>query len=111
MRSEHLARGVVVAVAVLLAPAASAEAKKLDCGDVITKDTVLSNNLNNCPVDGIVIGDDGVTLDLNGKTVDWDRGRHRHCGQQPHRREGRITEPSSSSRTASGSRTAPTTGS
>jgi hypothetical protein len=41
-------------VTAALGLAAPAEAKKLDCGDVITKDTVLSNNLHNCPNDGIV---------------------------------------------------------
>lgn len=63
-----------VVIAVMGLVAAPAQAKKLSCGDVITKDTVLSNNLKNCPDDGIVIGDDDVTLDLNGHTVDGTGG-------------------------------------
>ena len=38
----------------------------------ITKDTKLANNLTNCLGNGIVIGADDITLDLNGHTVDGD---------------------------------------
>jgi parallel beta-helix repeat protein len=41
----------------------------LHCGDVITHDTVLDNDLFDCSKDGIVIGADGITLDLNGHTI------------------------------------------
>jgi Right handed beta helix region len=47
-----------------------AMASPVSCGDVITKDTTLQNDLTNCPGDGIVIGADKITLDLNGHTVD-----------------------------------------
>jgi parallel beta-helix repeat protein len=42
------------------------------CGQVITKDTKLADDLTNCPNDGIVIGADNITLDLNGHTIDGD---------------------------------------
>ena len=42
------------------------------CGQSITEDTRLGNDLTDCPGDGIVIGADNITLDLNGHTVDGD---------------------------------------
>jgi parallel beta-helix repeat protein len=50
------------------APAASA----LSCGDTITADTTLTGDLVDCPSNGIVIGADDVTLDLDGHTVTGD---------------------------------------
>ena len=47
------------------APAAS----ELSCGDTITADTTLTSDLVDCPSNGIVIGADDITLDLNGHTV------------------------------------------
>lgn len=40
------------------------------CGAVITVNTKLASDLSNCPDDGVVIGRNGVTLDLNGHTID-----------------------------------------
>jgi parallel beta-helix repeat protein len=51
---------------------APASASPVRCGDVITQDTRLDSDLVNCAGDGIVIGADGVTLDLNGHSI---RGR------------------------------------
>jgi hypothetical protein len=45
-------------------------ATQVQCGDVITTDTRLSRDLNNCPADGVVIGASRVTLDLDGHTID-----------------------------------------
>ena len=47
-----------------------ASAQVLACGQVITQDTTLENDLTDCSGDGIVIGADGITLDLNGHTVE-----------------------------------------
>src|SRR5438309_12014566 len=41
----------------------------LPCGTVITKDTTLQADITGCTGDGLVIGADHVTLDLNGHTV------------------------------------------
>jgi large repetitive protein len=49
-----------------------AHASHVGCGDTITRDTRLGNDLVNCPDNGIVIGADDITLDLNGHTVDGD---------------------------------------
>jgi Periplasmic copper-binding protein (NosD) len=47
-----------------------AHASGVQCGDTITQNTRLDADLVNCPGDGIVIGADHVTLDLNGHTID-----------------------------------------
>jgi parallel beta-helix repeat protein len=52
---------------------AQAFAAHVRCGDVITEDTKLDSDLLNCPGDGVVIGADHLTLDLNAHTVDGDR--------------------------------------
>jgi parallel beta-helix repeat protein len=42
------------------------------CGDTITADTTLHKDLANCPNNGIIIGADDVTLDLNYHRIDGD---------------------------------------
>ncbi len=39
------------------------------CGDTITVNTVLDGDVGPCPANGIIIGADGITLDLNGHQV------------------------------------------
>ena len=58
------------------APAASKQPK---CGDTITTDVTLHHNLTNCPNNGIVIGADNVTLDLNYHTIDGDGSAGAGC--------------------------------
>jgi parallel beta-helix repeat protein len=67
--------GVILALAVLGAIALGggrALASHVDCGDTITADTTLDSDLLDCPNNGIVIGADEITLDLNGHTIDGD---------------------------------------
>ncbi len=65
-------------VAVLLAGGLTAvtgglaQASALHCGDVITVNTRLSSDLVSCPDNGLVIGADNITLDLNGHVIDGD---------------------------------------
>lgn len=47
-------------------------ASHVSCGDTITTDTTLDRDLLNCPNNGIVIGADNITLDLNGHRIDGD---------------------------------------
>jgi parallel beta-helix repeat protein len=66
---------VFVAFAVVGATAVGdgrAQASQVSCGDRITADTTLQQDLVNCPNHGIVISADGITLDLNGHLVDGD---------------------------------------
>jgi large repetitive protein len=63
----------IAAAALLLMLASSAEAKKavtVSCGETITTDTKLANDLTDCPNNGIVIGADDIALDLHGHTID-----------------------------------------
>lgn len=69
--SVKLAIGTcVVAVGFLAAGVSAALAGPVSCGAVLTTNTKLQNDLANCPGDGLVIGADGITVDLNGHTVD-----------------------------------------
>ena len=42
----------------------------ISCGQVITQDTTLQHDLVDCPGNGLVIGADNITLNLNGHTID-----------------------------------------
>src|SRR5215210_5001484 len=54
----------------------------LKCGDTITADTTLDRDLSDCPSNGIVIGTDGITLDLNGHTISGNGKLVRRCGRR-----------------------------
>ena len=56
-----------------------ASAGHVSCGDTITADTTLDSDLVDCPNNGIVIGADDVTLDLNGHTVSGDGEAVENC--------------------------------
>ncbi len=64
---------VPLAIASCLAIGVSqASASPVSCGDTITTDTTLHHDLVNCPNNGILIGADHVTLNLNGHRIDGD---------------------------------------
>ena len=52
---------------------------QLSCGDTITVNTQLTTDLVNCPNNGLVIGADNVTLDLNGHVIDGDDAEFTDC--------------------------------
>jgi parallel beta-helix repeat protein len=60
---------VVASTGLLTAPAAGASPS---CGDVITVDTTLRADLAGCREDGLVIGADGIRLNLAGHRVEGD---------------------------------------
>ena len=64
--------------ALLNAPAAARQAP-LTCGATITSDTTLQSDVTNCQSNGIIIGADDVTLDLNGHTIDGDGSTDATC--------------------------------
>jgi parallel beta-helix repeat protein len=71
---------VVAAIAVALAvTGGEASASHVGCGDTITADTTLDSDLVDCPSNGIVIGADDITLDLNGHTVGGDGTEFAGC--------------------------------
>ena len=49
------------------------------CGDTITVSTKLVADLVSCPNNGIVIGADDITLDLNGHVIDSDGAEFSDC--------------------------------
>ena len=67
---------VAVLVPAIAADDGRAQAGHVSCGDTITTDTTLDEDLVDCPTIGIVIGADNVTLDLNGHTIDGDGTFH-----------------------------------
>ena len=60
---------VVVGGLGLTAPAGAEHADGLACGDTITHSVVLQADLGPCTNNGLVIGADGITLDLNGHHI------------------------------------------
>src|SRR5919106_2965531 len=40
------------------------------CGQVLTEDTIVGNDLDNCPGEGLVIAASNIVVDLNGHTID-----------------------------------------
>jgi len=70
----------VLGVAALITfGARQASASHVGCGDTITADTTLDSDLVDCPNNGIVIGADDITLDLNGHTVGGDGTEFAGC--------------------------------
>jgi len=70
--TASLRKFAFAAVPALLAAscwATAAGAAVLSCGQTITQSTVLDNDLTGCTNNGILIGADNITLDLNGHTV------------------------------------------
>ena len=65
-----LALGVVGVV--VLGGGRAAAVQQLSCGDTITADTILHKDLLNCANNGIIIGADNITLDLNYHTISGD---------------------------------------
>src|SRR6185503_3867209 len=59
---------VAICLAALWSAAPVAHASHVACGDTITQSTTLDSDLVDCS-DGLVIGADGITLDLGGHTI------------------------------------------
>jgi hypothetical protein len=57
-------------MALAVSPAAAHTNQAVQCGQTLTHSVKLTKDLVNCRGDGLVIGADGITVDLNGHTVD-----------------------------------------
>src|SRR3954451_20828843 len=57
-------------LALFSAPAQANPPVTVSCGQTLTHSVKLANDLSNCPSDGLVVGADNVTVDLNGHTID-----------------------------------------
>lgn len=64
-----LAAGLGLFVAVGAACGGAAGPQAVACGATLTESTTLANDLVDCPGTGLVIGADGITLDLAGHTI------------------------------------------
>jgi large repetitive protein len=42
----------------------------VSCGQVLTTNVLVLNNLIDCPANGLVVGGNGITIDLNGRVID-----------------------------------------
>ena len=76
------ALAIVIAVGAVALQAVGADpalANHIACGETITTDTTLDSDLVNCPSNGIVIGADDITLDLDGHVVDGDGTEFANC--------------------------------
>jgi parallel beta-helix repeat protein len=82
-------RALVPVAAIVVALALSGDAQAhattgpVSCGATITRDTTLKADLTNCPGDGLVIGADNITLDLNGHTIDGTVAQSSTCDEPP----------------------------
>ena len=78
LRSDPWAKVAVLALVFALLiggeilASSPALAVHVGCGDTITTDTTLDSDLVDCPNNGIIVGADDITLDLNGHTIDGD---------------------------------------
>ena len=73
------AAAIAAVVVVLAVTVDDAGASHIGCGETITADTTLDSDLLNCANNGIVIGADGITLNLNGHVIDGDRTETAGC--------------------------------
>jgi hypothetical protein len=62
--------GLLPATAAVASPAPAIPRVTVTCGQIITRDTKVANDLIDCPRHGLVIGAANITLDLNGHTID-----------------------------------------
>lgn len=70
MRMVIVVIGALALLASELAPAAAAgPPAAVACGTTITRSTVLHDDIGPCPGDGIIVGADHITLNLNGHRI------------------------------------------
>ena len=43
---------------------------EITCGEILTRSIVVTNDLIDCPGNGIIVGANGITVDLDGHTID-----------------------------------------
>jgi parallel beta-helix repeat protein len=74
-----LTLSVVAAFALFSAPAQAKPPETVSCGQTLTHSVKLANDLSDCPSNGLVVGADDVTVDLNGHTIDGDGEQVADC--------------------------------
>jgi hypothetical protein len=61
---------LAAALALCSGPALANPSRTVTCGQTLTRSVKLTNDLSDCPGQGLVVGADGITIDLNGHTLD-----------------------------------------
>lgn len=56
--------------AMILIGLVASQAQAQHCGDLISRNTILSRDLVDCPDTGLLVIESGVTIALNGHTID-----------------------------------------
>src|SRR4051812_36134425 len=79
MNKVLLTLSVLAGLALISAPAQAKPPEQVSCGQTLTHSVKLANDLTNCPSNGLVVGADDVTVDLNGHTIDGDGERVADC--------------------------------
>lgn len=74
-----LTLSALAALALFSAPAQANQPERVHCGQTLTHSVKLANDLSNCPNNGLVVGADNVTVDLNGHTIDGDGQQVTDC--------------------------------
>lgn len=69
MNKVLLTLSVLAGLALISAPAQAKPPERVSCGQTITHSVKMANDLTNCPNNGLLIGADNITLDLNGHTI------------------------------------------
>jgi parallel beta-helix repeat protein len=62
--------GALLISGAIVVPPSSVSADQVACGEVLTTSVTLGNSLSACAGDGLVIGASGITVDLNGHSID-----------------------------------------
>jgi parallel beta-helix repeat protein len=86
-RRPHLTGAILLMLAATFSPPAleapaagrAMSTAPLGCGDTVAADTTLHADLVDCPSNGLVIGADDITLDLNGYTIDGNEALVNTC--------------------------------
>jgi hypothetical protein len=64
--------GLMLAAALALCsgPALANSSRAVTCGQTLTRSVKLTNDLRDCPGQALIVGADGITVDLDGHTLD-----------------------------------------
>jgi len=60
----------VALLGLLTLGSSQARASHIDCGATLMTSVILDGDLTDCPADGLIVGADNITIDLNGHTID-----------------------------------------
>src|SRR4051812_30142496 len=74
-----LTLSVLAALALFSAPAQAKPPVTVHCDQTLTQSVKVANDLTDCPNNGLVIGADNVTVDLNRHTIDGDGKQVADC--------------------------------